>query len=551
MKRICLLLLLITSNLIVFSQSQRLVMVEHFTQASCGPCVQPNITIHNLMVQHPDKFTIINFHTSWPGVDPMNAHNPQEVAARVSLYGINYVPQSAVEGDYYVGAPTGWTNMNIINERYQVPSPFELSINQRISNDTIFVTMLVHATAEVTGPVSAYMGIIEKHIHFNNAPGSNGEKDFYNVFKKMLPTKTGIELPTPMSAGDYVVIESYWKMANVYNVDQLSVVSYLQNPTSKEMFQAGNMQEEPIEAVYENDAEITTVENMPEKMCLTSFRPQIKIRNNGNNVLQSMAIKYRINDGEFINYDWTGNLPLFKSESILLPEIDFTLEENNNLEVYIETLNGGDDDYTKNDTLIYEFTPSFQVGSTLELRIRTDNAPAETTWAIINSEGQTVASGGPYTETGEWISEEITISDDDCYDFYIYDAGGNGLCCGNGAGLFRLAPPSGNPIIAQGTTFGTSVTAQFEVSTVNTETIDINKDVKIFPNPASDRFTIKTSDQQSSDISITNLTGQVVYQTSKVKGSVEVSTDNWPVGIYVISVTNNYGESYHKMQVTR
>lgn len=33
----------------------------------------------------------------------------------------------------------------------------------------------------------AHNVVIEKHIHFNTAPGTNGEKDFYNVMKKMLP----------------------------------------------------------------------------------------------------------------------------------------------------------------------------------------------------------------------------------------------------------------------------------------------------------------------------------------------------------------------------
>ncbi len=550
MKRITLLLLLITHTFGVLAQSQRLVMVEHFTQASCGPCVQPNITIHNLMVQHPDKFTIINYHTNWPGIDPMNTHNPQEVAARVSLYGIGSVPRSAVEGNFYVGAPTGWTNMNIINQRLLVPSPFEMAINQRISNDTIFVTLLVHATADVTGPVSAYMGVIEKHIHFNSPPGSNGEKDFYNVFKKMLPTKTGFELPTPMQAGDYVLVESFWKMANVYNVDQLSIVSFLQNPTSKEMFQSGKLQEEPIEGIYNNDAEILGVTNMPERMCVSSISPQIKIRNNGNDGLQNLTIKYRINDGELNTYEWSGDLELFESGSILLPQIDFTLEENNNFTVYFEDVNNSPDNYTRNDTLVYEFTPSYQVGSTLELKIRTDNAPGETSWAILDSQGQTVASGGPYTETGVWINETITIENNDCYDFYIYDAGGNGLCCGNGAGLFRLASPSGNPIIAQGTNFGSQITAQFEVNTVNADQINVPKQVKIYPNPASGRFIIETQKNQTSEITVTNLTGQTMYRSSTSQQNVEIDTNGWPSGIYLVTIQSGNDKSHHKIQVT-
>lgn len=94
MKKIALFTLLITLALGGFSQSQRMVLLEEFTQASCGPCVLPNQTMHTLLEANPDKITSIFYHTSWPGTDPMNAHNPTDVSAKVSYYGFNSVPHS-------------------------------------------------------------------------------------------------------------------------------------------------------------------------------------------------------------------------------------------------------------------------------------------------------------------------------------------------------------------------------------------------------------------------------------------------------------------------
>jgi hypothetical protein len=179
MKKIALSILLITLTLTGFSQSQRLVLLEHFTQASCGPCATVNPGLHTLLTANPDKITSIMVHTSWPGYDPMYNHNTADAGARTSYYSVNSVPHSVLDGNFYNGHPSGW-NINTVNTRYAVPSPFNLSINQNLSpgNDTLFVTMLVEATAGVTGPITAFMTVIEKHIHFNTAPAAMEKRIF-------------------------------------------------------------------------------------------------------------------------------------------------------------------------------------------------------------------------------------------------------------------------------------------------------------------------------------------------------------------------------------
>ncbi len=81
MKRFTLIaaVLLLSSGL--YAQSQRLVLLEHFTQASCGPCATYNPSIHTWLVNNPDKITSINYHTSWPGYDPMYNHNTVDMQA--------------------------------------------------------------------------------------------------------------------------------------------------------------------------------------------------------------------------------------------------------------------------------------------------------------------------------------------------------------------------------------------------------------------------------------------------------------------------------------
>ncbi len=554
MKKLALLSLLITLVFTSYSQSQRMVMLEHFTQASCGPCATANPTIHTTLMNNQDIMTSINFHTSWPGYDPMYLHNPTDPSARVSYYNINAVPHSVIDGNIFSGYPIpGWTNMVLVNQRAQVPSPFTLSVNQHFSadNDSLYVTMLVAATDTCTGPISAFMGVIEKYIHFNSPPGSNGEKDFYNVLKKMLPTKSGVALPTPLYTGDYVILESAWELANVYNNDQLSVVSYIQNPTSKEIHQAANLMTVPMTAVYNNDVEEMELQNVIDRYCENTLYPKIRIRNNGNNDLLNLTIQYQVNDEEIQTYNWNGNMNFLDKSVIELPELTFEMQETNMLKVYIHQVNGTNDEYTSNDTLTKVFYPAYEAGHDLQLKIRTDNAPEEITWEIKNEAGETVSSGGPYTEAGVLFTENINIEEVGCYKFYIYDAGGNGICCGNGAGFFRLAPSTGNPVIAQGTIFGDMLSSQFDVINIGVNDIDISAGLRVYPNPAGDRFFIEASNSNVYKITVANQIGQTVYHSSFTGNKTEIETSGLPNGLYLVRLESIDGLSVQKLHILK
>ncbi len=540
MKKLALLTLLITLSIAGFSQSQRLVLLEHFTQASCGPCATYNPSIHTLLVNNPDKITSINYHTSWPGYDPMYNHNTVDAGARTSYYGVTSVPNSVLDGNYYNGHPNGW-NINSVNLRYAVPSPFNLSINQELSsgNDTLFVTMLIEATADISGPMSAYMTVIEKHIHFNTAPGSNGEKDFYNVMKKLLPTKTGIALPTPMQTGDYAIIESYWVLANVYTISELSVVGFVQNPTTKEVHQSANLSLTPITALYDNDVQMTAFTNMVDKYCKTEFSPKVSIRNNGNAPLTEMVIKYQVNDGEVLSHTWTGNLPFLGKTEVELPQVSFDLLASNNLKIFADQVNQVADEYHKNDTLNHSFAPAVQASRNVQVKIRTDNFPEEVTWEIISSSGEVVFAGGPYEEAGTVYTEDSVLPYDDCYEFRVYDAGGNGLCCTNGTGFYSLK--SGSVTVAQGTQFGAEVFAQFDVVSVGVENISPDAGFEAYPNPVSNKLFIEFTPEMNRKVklSIYNQLGQEVYNADGhlLTGGfqkLEINTGNWNPGIYMI-----------------
>ena len=485
------------------AQSQRLVLLEHFTQASCGPCAAANPGVMAILNANPTKITSIKYQTSWPGYDPMNLHNPSDVAARVNVYGVTGVPRSVLDGNYYNGSASSW-NIGTVNTRYAVTTPVEIQVQHQLNaaQDSIFVTMLVKATGPFSGNFGAYIGVIEKQISFATAPGSNGEKNFYNVMKKLLPNSAGTTLPSSMDAGDYVIIQSAWALANVYSVAQLGVVAWVQDRNSKEVYQAANSTTSAITPVYANDAAVMELLGIGDNWCSVQVQPTLVLRNQGSQTLTSAEIRYQVNGGQEQVYQWTGSLGFLDEGLIDLPVSSFTLGENNQLKAYIHSLNGSADDYHGNDTLKNNFVRAPGTSEKVYFFIRTDNKPNEITWELVDAQGNVAYSGGPYTQSGQIIQETFTLADG-CYSFRLMDAGGDGICCTSGFGVYQLTSDVSGQILGEGDNFGREVVHAFKVGGYAGISDPLFlRAPEVFPNPASEQTSISFTLLRPQDVSL-------------------------------------------------
>ncbi|MCB0584768.1 MAG: S8 family serine peptidase, partial [Phaeodactylibacter sp.] len=98
------------------------------------------------------------------------------------------------------------------------------------------------------------------------------------------------------------------------------------------------------------------------------------------------------------------------------------------------------------------------------LTLHFDNYPGETRWRITSSAGDILASGGPYTSQA--IGSTITVQEClpfGCFNFTIFDAYQNGMCCNFGNGYYELRDANGN-LLASGGQFGSSESTPFCLS---------------------------------------------------------------------------------------
>ncbi len=319
-----------------FSQ-QRLVLTESFSQASCGPCASQNPALEALMAANPTKVVAVKYQVSWPGTDPMNAQNPTDVSARQgTYYAISGVPDRVMDG----------TNMDVtqaaIDARYAVPSPVNMTVSHVVNSTTNTVNIVVTVTAPaVWNPSNTVMqlAMIERNITFTSAPGSNGETEFHNVMRKMLPSPTG----TAVVASNFnaangtqtftfsgIAIPTY-----IYNPNEIGFVAWVQNNTTKEVYQAGYSAPIPLP----NSGSIQSI-TATAYSCGTALTGAVAVlKNIGANTITSATVNYKIDNGTVLTAPYSGSLTVGSTANFSIPATTCS-SGGHTLTVYLTNING-------------------------------------------------------------------------------------------------------------------------------------------------------------------------------------------------------------------
>lgn len=527
--------LIVASLLMLFSlkanaQNERMLLLESFTNTGCGPCAAYNPAMDALIAANPDKVAAIKYHVNWPSAaDPMYLHNTAENGARTSYYGVNSVPHVVIDGNRYSSNPAQ-LNQNILNQLQTLESPMEMRLSYEVNEaeNTITVHVMGRTSTAVEGNFKLYVGVIEREIHFNSAPGPNGERDFYSVMKKLLPGSGGQALGSLNSIDSYFAYTYTWELANIYDMSQLDAIAWVQNSVSKEVVQACKSSEN-MEPFYANEAMLSDISNMKGTNCSGEAKPEVLLTNNGSNALTSVEMEVLVNEKPVKTVEWTGNLPTFGKTTVDLGEISFDLEDENNLEVAIVNINGGLDEVPTNDIADYDFKAARQnVAKEMKLSIRTDANPQETTWKVTNLlTGEVVLEGGPYEQANTMHTEILDITSDGCYDFTIYDAGGNGLV----GGVYGLK--AGGTTLFSGGTFGFSESNEFSYEVTADVDENFGTDTSIYPNPTTGLVNIVGEGVQN--VTIYSMAGQRVFE-GQCDGWLQIDMKRFGAGVYAVQV---------------
>lgn len=575
MKKIYALAVSLAVATLSFAQSPRTTLVEEATNASCPPCAAQNPGFNALLEANTDNVVSIKYQAPYPGYDPMNEHNPAQVMNRMNYYpGITGVPTAMLDGEVitdsypgflsnaYAGAPGAYTQATL-DHATSFTSPFEVDVDYTLTEDEITITAGATCTEATSGDLKYHVVVIEKKILFNSAPGSNGETKFENVMKKMLPTADGEQMADSYEVGDEFSITESWTLSNVYNLDQVAVVVYIQNDDTKEVLQAG----EAFKPYYTLDA--GSISASAGVACEGSVNPSVVIRNNGSEELNSLNINYELNDASG-TVNWTGDLAFDESETVSLGDITFTPETSNTIEITISDPNSGEDEKTENNTTSANVIIAAESTLDITVEIRTDFYAGETSWEIRNSNDEVVASaaytgpangGGPDANTTK--THEIMLDPFDCYKFTLMDGYGDGMGYGSGAPFgYRIIDGYGTVILenlANDNNFGLETSAGIATAdAVNINEASINSSLNLYPNPANDKLNIAFELENSDNISIDvyNLVGQVVMSQNLGTITSGYTLENIDVsdlksGFYLVNINTSDATIVRKITVSK
>ena len=489
------------------AQSERVLLFECFTNTGCGPCAGQNPALDALINNNSDRVAAIKYHVNWPSSsDPMYLHNTLDNGSRISYYGVNSVPHTVVDGNRFGDMPSG-LNQSMINNWLAIPSPIDMRLEYVVdaAANTITVHVMGMALEDVNSLVRLYVGVIEREIHYASAPGSNGERDFYNVMKKLLPNAGGTLVGDSMEAGDYFAYSFTWELANIYDMNQLDAIAWVQCGGTKEVYQAC-LSSENFEPYFDNDAAVTNLSHVKFMNCSGSTHPMVELTNYGSNALTTAELEILVNGTSVSTVTWNGNLSTYETAVVDLGELSIPVEDENTLEVSVLSVNGTDDQSSLNNVVSMTFLAAKEVvAKTLKVVIKTDDNPGEITWHVTNNEtGDVVQEGGPYDQANHKYEEILEIASDGCYTLAIYDAGGDGI---TGTGYYSLK--TSNQTIFSGGDFTDSDSNDFIYEVFVSAEEQNSVKTGVCPNPTKGVIRVLTDGVQ--EVSVYNMAGQRVY----------------------------------------
>lgn len=287
---------------------------------------------------------------------------------------------------------------------------------------------------------------------------------------------------------------------------------------------------------YDNDGSLNIL-NLNLAECGTTLSPSLQLTNIGNNTITSAEISYNIDGNEDVTFTWNGSLINGQNTTINLPTLTAS-SGNHVFNVSVTAINGVDDQNELNSSKNQVFSLLVFNTEQITISILADEYGDETTWQLLDSTNNVLASGGPYGEFSEY-TETFTVLNNECYTFTIEDAYGDGICCAWGEGSYEIKT-SENEIIISGGEFGSSESKTFGIDQNLSTTENIfSNGIKVYPNPVSSQLNITVSDEIGlpNQFTIYNSLGQIIDDKKVISTSdLTVNTAAYSSGVYFIKI---------------
>ncbi|MGW8315927.1 MAG: PKD domain-containing protein, partial [Bacteroidales bacterium] len=219
-------------------------VLEHFTNASTRESRLADNLIDSLSQRHSEDIIDIQYHTDFPGEDPMNDNNPFPANSRTFYYGIEEIPYAVLDGgilDAYRYDFPDLKSTPLLDEialaSLEVP-PFGIHLSVDWMDTGLESAVTVTCThGSFPENIQLYTVVFEKEVTVYK--GLNGDTLFRNVVLDMLPDPTGSLLGKDWNQGDSVSRTYSWTyQPYMEDISDLGVVAFIQERETGKILQA-------------------------------------------------------------------------------------------------------------------------------------------------------------------------------------------------------------------------------------------------------------------------------------------------------------------------
>ncbi len=285
------------------------------------------------------------------------------------------------------------------------------------------------------------------------------------------------------------------------------------------------------------------VKGLEKTICGNLVDAKIVLSNGGTTTLTSSTISYNINGVENV-FEWTGSLGFHEMDTITLNDLNLNDGINTFSAQVVNPNNNQNDNNLLNNSIVKTFF-AITNGDAFELNLNLDCYADETSWKLVDLEGNLLFEGGNYEklDTAYTVLTNFCLNEG-CYDFYIYDSYGDGLTstdCDTGSYFIRNI--NQNQIVQQllpeNADFLYSDVQNFCFETNNLQELLVSS-TKIFPNPSSGKFTIYST-KNMNEVILVDIKGKELESFKHMNTKQFVISSQLSSGVYFVQIKNEEG----------
>lgn len=317
---------------------------------------------------------------------------------------------------------------------------------------------------------------------------------------------------------------------------------------------------------FQHDAAIVDVLNPNKweyysKWNPTCSNPRVILQNTGEQPLTKCTIRCWVTYGNWLEYEWTGNLAFLEKEIVEIPVTDqnwwFGADPaTQQFHAQVHSVEGTPDldEYAQNNVFKTFYQAPEVITGPFFVWFTTNNKANENQWKLIDGNGTTIFERTTLTNSTNY-RDTFDLAPG-CYSIILEDSDHDGISFwyssqveGESGGQFRLRYVAGGVVENFPGDFGKYHRYDFSVGFAlnNEEHGMMDEELQLYPNPASDHVQVEFNGNLGTEVTVTLMDANgrevrtVVTTTQNNYFGTEIQVNDLEKGLYFIQASGTNG----------